>query len=336
MVLHPRSRRGFTLIELMVAIGIAAILATLAVMFLPHLDRHKGVPNGITQLQGWINLSKMQALRDKAPRGVRLIHDGTGKVTQVVYIEQPDPIAPTGTNIEAWLSAANPNDPNPPPSPNGNVGQVTLRNVANLAGPPVFLNWPDEVQPGDFFQSTDSPAFVARITNIDGPPAAPRTRLTLERFIDGTETNIPIRMAKGYRVIRAPRPLAGEPALQLHKDIFIDLAYCHPCPIGAASFPTAPHVADNTWANWNSYLPWGTVPNGTDFHIDILFNSYGIIANAPVGHYGIFVRHVDRPNDEKAVLMIYTRTGKISAVTLYDVPGADPYSLGKEGKNPGL
>lgn len=340
MVPHPRSRRGFTLIELLVVIGISLAIAGLAVAFLPHLDRHKGVPNGITQIQGWLNVTKMQALRDKAPRGLRLIHDGTGRITSVVYIEQPDPIAPSGPNIEAWVMARNPNELNPPPNnlpptPNFNEGQVTLVNAA-VPGAPVPMTW-EGVEVGDYFQITDTPAIVARIVGIDTPPGAPsppRSRLTLDRPVDGTETNIPLRLASGFRIIRAPRPLAGEPALQLHKDIYIDVANCYPCPV----IPANAGITIDT--NWNYYAPWGSVPNGAptingqEFHIDILFNSYGTVANAPAGYYGIFVRHIDRPA-EQAALVIYTRTGKISAITPNDA-GGDPYQFAKDGKNPGI
>ncbi|HVK10181.1 MAG TPA: prepilin-type N-terminal cleavage/methylation domain-containing protein [Gemmataceae bacterium] len=336
MVPHPlRSRRGFTLIELLVAIGIGLVLVGLAIAFLPHLDRHKGVPNGITQLQGWLNLSKMQALRDKAPRGVRLIHDGTGKVTQLVYIEQPDPIAPGGPYVEAW---AEPQAPNQIPLPAGTTAsnsKVTLYNVQNLAAP-IPLNW-EGADIGDYFQITTSPPIVARITNITGPPTAPRSVLFLDRPVPGNENNIPLRLTSGYRVIRTPRPLSGEPALQLHKDIYIDLAYSFPCPVNPQNFPQMPALD-----TWNYSTAWGTVPDGTppgpggsNFHIDILFNSYGTVANAPTGYYGIFVRHIDRA-DEKAALVIYTRTGKISAITPSDGDISGPYAFARDGKNPGL
>ena len=47
-------RRGFTLIEMLLVIGILIILITLAALFLPNLDRHKGVPNA----RGGINTVK--------------------------------------------------------------------------------------------------------------------------------------------------------------------------------------------------------------------------------------------------------------------------------------
>src|SRR4051794_17666286 len=95
-----RPRAGFTLLELIVVMGIIILVASLAILFLPNLDRHKGVPNATTQLHGWINLSKQHALKDKAPRGIRLIYDSSNptRCTSLQYVEQPEPYAPGGAN----------------------------------------------------------------------------------------------------------------------------------------------------------------------------------------------------------------------------------------------
>src|SRR6476660_8399138 len=114
-----RPRPGFTLVELLIVMGLIVLLAALAVMFLPNLDRNKGVPNATTQLEGWIRIARNEALRDAAPRGVRLIQDPNDptRVNAIQYIEQPDPIAPRGTvtqngvtmQIAVLISTPNPN-----------------------------------------------------------------------------------------------------------------------------------------------------------------------------------------------------------------------------------
>ena len=71
---NPR-RTGFTLIELLIVIGIIVIIATLGFLFMPNLNKNRGVPNATTQVEGWFNLSKQQALRDKKPHGIRLLAD---------------------------------------------------------------------------------------------------------------------------------------------------------------------------------------------------------------------------------------------------------------------
>src|SRR5262245_31794792 len=160
-----RSHAGFTLIELLLVMAIIVVLATLAVMVLPTLDRNKGVPNGVTQVQGWVNLSKQQALRDGVPRGIRLIHDGNGRVTTMQYIEQPDPVAPRGQGI--YLVVTTP----PAPTPQ-NPNQMPEASLANFnSNPPTPVNW-DGVLPGDFLQLDASPFAIAMIT---GPPVNPAT-----------------------------------------------------------------------------------------------------------------------------------------------------------------
>src|SRR5687767_8354941 len=99
MTLRHRTRTAFTLMEMLVVIGIILVIATIGLYLVPKLDRHKGVPNAVAQFHGWINLSKQHALRDQAPRGLRLIHDGDGRCTSAVYIEQPDPVAPQGPGV---------------------------------------------------------------------------------------------------------------------------------------------------------------------------------------------------------------------------------------------
>src|SRR3954451_17831912 len=99
-------RRGFTLIELLVVIAVIVLLATLGFLFLPNLDRNKGVPNAVAQVNGWINTTKQQALRDHRPHGIRLIVDDPNnptRCTSLQYIEQPDPIAPRGPGVKIYI-----------------------------------------------------------------------------------------------------------------------------------------------------------------------------------------------------------------------------------------
>jgi prepilin-type N-terminal cleavage/methylation domain-containing protein len=354
-------RRGFTLIEMLLVIGILIILITLAALFLPNLDRNKGVPNAVTQVEGWIRLSKNQALRDGAPRGIRLIPDPNNptQCRQLQYIEQPDPLAPKGTTpptaanpnglrIGLLVSTVNPNPaPAPPPYPNPLPSTATLVLIDPATNQPVAANnWDDplnpQILPGDFLELTGSPSVLARIMPQGAPPqgAAPsptfpgsqRSTLLLDRSIDGTDV-APLLLTDGFRVIRSPRPLAGEPALDLHKDVYIDFANCYPCPVPLNDPNTGLPVPSGSppyGSIYTAYQPWS--PTGS---IDILFNSNGLVANSTTGQLIVAVRHVDRPND-MIFVVIYTRTGKVTAVPVFDAPNQDPYGFARDGRSPGL
>ena len=130
-------------------------------------------------------------------------------------------------------------------------------------------------------------------------------------------------------MIRSPRPLVGEPLVQLHKDVYINLTWCYPCPINLGPQVGPPNPTP--YGNYFTY-PQQWSPSGP---LDILFNASGNVANAPTGQLILCVQHKERPTDMLFVV-VYTRTGKVSAVSLYDVGGADPYSLARDGRGSGL
>jgi prepilin-type N-terminal cleavage/methylation domain-containing protein len=334
MTYRPRPRSGFTLIEMLVVIGIMVIIATLGYLLIPNLSRNKGVPNAVTQLEGWIRVTKGQALRDGAPRGIRLVMDPNNptRVTYLQYIEQPEPLAPRGPLQRAYITTLNPLTPLPPPYPNPTPSFVDLVLIDPATGSPVAgANWDDPANPqidvGDFLELNTSPNLIARITAI-GPsgsfPGLPRVRLILDRSVPGTDVN-PLLLADGFRIIRAPRPLQGEPMLQMHKDVYIDLADCYPCPVNLGAPSGSPPYGNS----FTYYTPWSPTGN-----IDILFNSNGQVANAPTGQLVLCVKHVDR--DEKILVVVYTRTGKVTAVVWNDVGGQDPYLYARDGRASGL
>ena len=164
------------------------------------------------------------------------------------------------------------------------------------------MTW-DGVQPGDFFELTVAPYGVYQIATVNGPNNSVLT-LVSGKSIDGTDTSM-VKLSDGFRVIRSPRPLVGEPLVQMHKDVYIDL---------------------NT-----SVIPPSFNGSG---NLDILFNSAGQVACSPVGQIFLVIQHSERPND-KLIVVIYTRTGKVTAVNWYDT-GPDPYAFARDGSSSGL
>src|SRR5690348_16495762 len=92
-------RRGLTLVELLTVMALMAILAALAIRFLPTGAASARESRAGMSLQGWLNIAKQRALRDQAPRGLRLFIAQGGvpirsiKVPGIVecqYLETPD------------------------------------------------------------------------------------------------------------------------------------------------------------------------------------------------------------------------------------------------------
>src|SRR5262245_12194651 len=87
-------RRGFTLIEMLVALTILTVLATLSIAIIPRVQQRTKASRGGDLLQGWLLVAKQWAIRDRTPHGVRLMIDpNDGFVHTLQYIERPDPIA---------------------------------------------------------------------------------------------------------------------------------------------------------------------------------------------------------------------------------------------------
>ena len=86
-------RTGFTLVELLVVMSLIAVLATMAIVFFPNAATANREANAAQQLQGMLNIAKQRALRDQAPRGLRLWINTSLPAIQVdecQYTEQPD------------------------------------------------------------------------------------------------------------------------------------------------------------------------------------------------------------------------------------------------------
>ncbi len=120
---HRSTPRGFTLVELLVVMSLMAVLAGMTIAFLPNATSSAREARAASLLQSWLNVAKQRALRDRAPRGVRLHYgDVTVGANNVVpyavingqYLEQPDDF--TGGTVHSppnlpissvtWVSAS--------------------------------------------------------------------------------------------------------------------------------------------------------------------------------------------------------------------------------------
>jgi prepilin-type N-terminal cleavage/methylation domain-containing protein len=185
------TRPGLTLIELLVVIGLITVLALLTVWYVvPAFSDNKNVLRGTDRVVQTLLIARMRALRDQAPRGVRFTTDSKGLVSDLTYVEQPDPYRSGSVTIS------------------GNVATFTGANLLGSATPGDVENY--AVQPGDWLQIGGSNNF--EVASVDGPGQA-----TLRR-------SSPVPLSSGtYKIIRQPRPIVGEERVLLPQNVVVNL-----------------------------------------------------------------------------------------------------------------
>lgn len=328
---HNRLRRGFTLVELLVVMSLIAILATLAIMFFPNAASSQIEARAATQLQSALTIAKQRALRDQAPRGVRLWYNSNylvgasttplpSVVTDLQYIEQP-PDYPgiasvtimngvpanvaTGYNLPSCVMFM------PAGNMTGNSG-VLVNSLLPL-NPVQTEFW--TVQPGDNLEVLNT-GLMHQIVQIGVPdtkgnvwPDYVVISPPLPYFIGGTAT---------FRVVRAPR-VTGDETVKMPDSTVIDLntnaTFGNPLPPISTTY-----AADNGVS--------------TGF-IDILFSPTGEVISAGVtnSNINLWVRspNIDNPGDvyrgAPTIISVFTKTGFVGAYPPASGTPLTPYVL---------
>jgi prepilin-type N-terminal cleavage/methylation domain-containing protein len=255
---RPQGRTGFTLIELLVVIFLITFLAALTVVIGPALIVSEPASRGAQLLQGNLFIAKQQALRDRNPYGIRLLADADGQVRSFQFIQQPSDF--TGGSVTVTPK------------------QATFQGV-DLSGGLVDQSlWP--VQAGDYFQSplnTGTPYLITALTS---------TTLSIP---SSAQTLPP---TTSYRIMRGPRPVAGEDTIYLPDNVIIDMG------------------------NSGSGCPGSILtPNGVYF--DILFAPAGSVLGpgATTGKIILWLRDTTQnwqTTTQQTLIVINTRTGLIA------------------------
>jgi hypothetical protein len=302
---------------MLVVLAIMLLLAVLAIGLVPRFQERQRASQGIDHVQQWFAVARQWAKRDRIPTGIRLQPNLTTNspnalfVVDMQYIQQPDDFDPPGSVL----------------SPGAN-NTVTVSGADFFGGQPNSQQlW--QVQPGDYLEIQGG-GLVHQIQSVSSSQGN-GIGDTLS-FVGGS--TIPsFSPTTQYRVIRQPRVLAGEPALQMPQNVAIDL------------------TTNQTYVGvGGGGIPTGMITNlGTSGQpIDILFSPSGEVIGPLAGSNTICLWVRDITLDaaapgEQMLVCIYCRTGFIAAhpVDLTPNPNSppplsNPYSYTTTGLSSGM
>lgn len=302
-----RVRNAFTLIEMLVAVGIVILLLGLVLAFYPKREQRAAVMTA-SQIETYLSAAKVRALRNNTLVGVRLLsNDGDATFYGMQLIDPRDRFAPfdpsarntyldlpAGASIQAMNQNANPNV----------VGNTVRQTGVSLHG---------NVEVGDLLEIVEVTPSVHRITAIDYNTGVVTLAANKIRQSDGSwfVTGIPnvscvssARLGCNYRYLRKPGPVMGEPVFQFPKDVYV----------------RGPMNVPPTSAN---------IPTGGSGAYEILFSPAGLVTNASSGRVILWVE--DANNVAKPQLVcIYASTGGIKVCDVG--PSGSEFQFTRDGR----
>lgn len=172
------TRPAFTLVELLVAMGIIIALASIALLVVPDVLTQDRTTDGATTVRQYLMIAKARALRDGQPTGVRFLAGGQSNpawVTEVQFVQQPQ-VIPAETNEELEISF--PLAPAPtPPATTPPAGSVLTPPDIFYKGPnlPVTLPLADPVP-----EPRPNPLFIYLAGQTNPPPPGVPQSVVLE------------------------------------------------------------------------------------------------------------------------------------------------------------
>jgi prepilin-type N-terminal cleavage/methylation domain-containing protein len=235
-------RRGFTLIELLVVTGLIALTAALAMIVAPGIMEKDRTTDAVNTLEGYLQISRSRAQRDKLPRGVRLINAGTLRSTEVQYIESPPVLVvnPDGNGGTAFVefnytTAA-------PATGVIQPGTITDRQC-RIRG--LTAEQRDQIlaSVGTFKQPAIWLPVLGTWHRMLNTPAAAQfadgslwgITVTLDQYPDAALGGATHYRTYHFGIYNPPRPLLGESVMQLPRSTCVDLAPGLSFPAGSSN-----------------------------------------------------------------------------------------------------
>jgi type II secretory pathway pseudopilin PulG len=192
------ARASFTLLELLVSLGIILILATLTMRLLNATLNSDRIRNGAREFQTFLAGARDRAVYAGQPRGVRLIQDPLDRsaVHSFVYIGAPSTFT-DGTQITVNTA--------------GSVSTITFSN------PQTATTWGTLVQRGLLTDGAYITLGGTIYTMARNPVGSATWQLTTTTYTGTSGTPI------SYTLQLLPSPLSGEEPRTLPQNIVIDL-----------------------------------------------------------------------------------------------------------------
>lgn len=267
-----RVRRGFTLVELLVAMAVIIVLSGLALVVVPGILDQDRTTEAASLTRQYLMISKSRAGRDGLPRGLRLLTgldpNNPAKtsplfVTELQYTESPPVLV---SNPLAGANAFPPFAPydlaNAPhvamfyttntANGGGLVSQVCeLRNLSfddaiqvirySIISLPTIGTWHRVLVPplpvpqgAGRYTGLNSARYTVPVV-LDTYPDAQLGAASSPPVVAGTPQT-PSWITFDFGIYGAPRPLLGEPLLNLPKNICIDLNFGVSRPAGTVGY----------------------------------------------------------------------------------------------------
>lgn len=290
------TRRAFTLLELMVVMGILLFLAALTAVYFPKFNASASVSTASERVVGALLIAKQRAKREQVPCGVRFIQeDGVWKLQ---YVMVPDPYA-TGRFVSKSGASGGP-------------WTLTFSGVDFTAQYGTSGEEAYAVNIGDFVELYgDVPRAISSVgattlvvgqdvvtTNVDVTPSA----------------NAP----PNYRIHRGPRPLVGEQKVVLPSEVEV-LLTIQGSATGVQGVPTRT-------VNSQPYYEIVFTPSGSVARLNTNVGSEVIC---------FVLRDKNTPEvAARTIVTVVPNTGFLASHP-WDL-GTDPYSFCRDARTSGL
>lgn len=347
-VFQPR-RGGFTLVELLVAVGIILVLAGLALLVANSgVIGNARTSSGSDRIAGWLMQARAKAQRDGAPRGIRLIPDGNGFVREAQLIEVPEPYTMPIANklmIEhvqggakrAFIVGLNAADVLANVAIGDTLSIPAAGTIHRIDAP-----GPTTVAGGITIGTVNYPAVQIPVVNSNLLPSLEAAALTAPPAVP-----TPTYSVSTFGFIRQPRPTFGEPPLLLPDSVAICLNTNNSIdPLNAT--PSLSLIQPTTLNGQTTYdivfSPSGEVQNTGGLGRVILWtaNPEALGVNTPIAggpRAGGDNRTVYEQSGEMRLIVVYSKTGTVAVQPVAMPPfgaGTGPYDTTKDGIGSGL